>query len=70
MFNVVAKSGFTREKKLQVDTNSNRESHNNRELHYLAWLSVHASYADDLTKETFRHPHPLWEVMKTNKVRL
>lgn len=68
VFNVVAKSGGTMEKRLQIDVNALRESHDRKELRCLSWISGHENYADGLTKDTFSPDHLLWQLMKTNKL--
>lgn len=70
VFNVVAKAGATLEKRLQIDVSALRESHDRNELRCLSWIPGHENYADGLTKDTFSAEHPLWNLMKTNKVNI
>lgn len=68
VFNVVAKSSATLEKRLQIDVNSLRESHGKGELRCLSWIPGSENYADGLTKHSIDSTHPLWSLIKTNKV--
>lgn len=70
VFNVVAKSSATLEKRLQIDAHALRESHEKGELRYLAWIPGKENIADGLTKELANENHALLQVMRTNKLHL
>ena len=70
VFNVVAKSSATLEKRLQIDAHALRESHEKGELRYLAWIPSKQKLADGLTKELAEEKHSLVQTMRSNKLNL
>jgi len=68
VFNVVAKSSSTLEKRLQIDVHALRESHAKGELRYLAWIPGTENVADGLTKGLVDASHPLWKLIKSNEI--
>ena len=70
VFNVVAKSSMTLEKRLQIDVHAIRESHKRGELRYLAWIPSYENISDGLTKGLIDSSHSLWKLMVTNKLSL
>lgn len=68
LFNIVAKSSTTLEKRLQIDVFALRESHEKGELRNIAWIPGTNNPADGLTKELVKDGHPLWRLMLSNKL--
>lgn len=70
LFNVVARHGDTREKRLQIDINSLRESHTSGEMRHIYWIPGSQNIADALTKDVISASHALWTLMKTNRIHI
>ena len=71
VFNIVAKSSPTLEKRLQIDVHALRQSHEKGELRYLAWIPGKQNCADALTRHsTVDSNHSLWTLITTNKIHL
>lgn len=70
VFNVIAKSGSTLEKRLQIDVFAMCESHARGELRYPAWIPGTQNIADGLTRRLIGENRPLWNLMKTNKISI
>lgn len=70
LFNVVAKSSATLEKRLQIDVHALREATENKELNTLSWIPGNENYADGLTKGIVSDNHPLWKLITSNKVQV
>ena len=68
LFNVVARFASTLEKRLQIDVLSLREAHDAKDIRSIAWIPGKENIADGLTKGLVGDAHPLWKLMKSNKV--
>ena len=70
LFNVVSRYGETKEKRLQIDASSLRQSYDSGEIRNIFWISGHQNYADALTKSLIRPNHCLWRLMHNNKLEI
>lgn len=69
VFNTIAKTSSTLEKRLQIDAHSLRQSHKNGEITTLAWIPGNINPADGLTRaKLLPETHPLRKVLETNTI--
>ena len=68
LFDVIAKHANTKEKRLQIDVFAIRESHKKQEIRKLAWIPGKDNVADGMTKGIVSDNHPLYKLIKTNKL--
>lgn len=70
VFNAIAKTSNTLEKRLQIDASALRESHKNGEMRTFGWISSGMNPSDGLTRDSLlKESHPLRTIMSTNKFR-
>lgn len=68
VFNTVAKTAPTLEKRLLIDVCALRESHGKGELRNISWIPSDENVADGLTKGLIGKNHCLYRLMETNKI--
>lgn len=66
VFDLIAKDGKTRERKLQIDVSAMRELYSNGELARIAWIPGGINPTEPLTKPVITRTSPLWKLMETN----
>ena len=68
LFNVITKFGATKEKRLQINASSSRQSYSKGEMEKICWIFGSQNLADALTKSLLTTSHALWNTMVRNKV--